>query len=102
MARSFTAWSCPEFDADARPSDDEFDPASLGEADAVTVEDLGFRAVEDPSAAEAVIGFAPLQVPAPDGFSADVQGYVDPRVPNGDAPAEGAFVHAPSRTAPTG
>ena len=82
------------FDAQAPASDGDFEPSLLGVADDVTVEDLGFQTVAVASSAASAIGFAPLNVPVPTGFSADVQGYVDPSVPNGDAPAEGAFVCA--------
>jgi outer membrane lipoprotein-sorting protein len=80
------------FDDQASAPDDEFDPASLGAADTTTVEDLGFRPGVSAQAAAREIGFMPLDVPVPEGFSADVRGYVDPRVPNGDAPAEAAYV----------
>lgn len=82
------------FDDQTPVSDGEFDPASLGRADVTTVEDLGFRPVANAGSAAKAIGFVPADVPVPTGFSADVQGYVDPSVPNGDAPAEGAFVCA--------
>ena len=80
------------FDDQAPAPDGEFDPASLGAADSTTVEDLGFRPGVSAQAAAREIGFTPIDVPAPEGFSADVQGYVDPAVPNGDAPAEAAYV----------
>ena len=58
------------------------------------MEDLGFRPVATAMSAASAIGFKPLVAPAPPGFSLDVQGYVDPRVPNGDGATEGAFVFA--------
>ena len=80
--------------ADAAAPDSAFDAASLGGADQTITEDLGFRQVASAGAASAAIGFIPLSVPSPRGFSVDTQGYVDPAVPNGDAPAEAAFVTA--------
>ncbi len=85
------------FDDQVQAPDGEFDPASLGAADTTTVEDLGFRPGVSAQAAAREIGFTPLDVPAPEGFSADLEGYVDPRVPNGDAPAEAAYVSLFSR-----
>ena len=85
------------FDDQVPAPDGEFDPASLGAADTTTVEDLGFRPGVSAQAAAREIGFTPLDVPAPEGFSADLEGYVDPRVPNGDAPAEAAYVSRFSR-----
>jgi len=82
------------FDGQAAATDREFDPESLGTADSTTVEDLGFRAVDDAADAQLAIGFAPLDVPTPAGFALDVRGYVDPAVPSGDAPSEGTFVSA--------
>lgn len=82
------------FDDQAPAPDREFDPASLGTADATIVEDLGFRPAGNMESVAGEIGFTPFDVPVPAGFSADVQGYIDPSVPNGDAPAEGAFVCA--------
>ena len=78
--------------ADASAPDSAFDVASLGTADQTVTEDLGFRQVASPGAAAPAIGFVPLNVPTPDGFSADVQGYVDPAVSNGDSSPEAAFV----------
>jgi outer membrane lipoprotein-sorting protein len=78
--------------ADAPASDSEFDASRLGSADETVTEDLGFREVASPATAVATIGFTPLSVLSPQGFSAGVQGYVDPSVPTGDAPAEAAFV----------
>jgi hypothetical protein len=78
--------------ADAAAPDGSFDAASLGGADQTVTEDLGFRQVASAGAATSAIGFVPLSVPSPAGFAADVQGYIDPAVRSGDAPAEAAFV----------
>lgn len=82
------------FEDEVAAADRDFEPDSLGAADSTTVEDLGFRPVGSAGAAASEIGFAPFNVPTPAGFSVDAQGYVDPSVPNGEAPAEGAFVCA--------
>ena len=73
--------------------DSEFDPSALGGADSTVVEDLGFRNASA-ARATAAIGFSPLSVPVPNGFSLDQQGYVDSKVPNGDAPTVPSFVSA--------
>jgi outer membrane lipoprotein-sorting protein len=82
----------PNVQADAAADDSDFDPSKLGSVDETTTEDLGFRPVGSARSAVAAIGFVPLNVTAPRGFSAGTQGYVDPTVPNGDAPAEAAYV----------
>lgn len=83
-----------EFDEQPAAPDSAFDPSTLGAADATTIEDLGFRSVDSAASAADSIGFVPLESPTPRGFSLDAQGYIDPAVPNGDAPAEAAFVSA--------
>lgn len=77
--------------------DSAFDPASLGAVDVTTVEDLGFRPAASVAEAANALGFMPLDVPTPAGFALDAQGYVDPGVPNGDAPAEGAYLSSFSK-----
>lgn len=72
--------------------DVQFEPASLGDADTTVVEDLGFKHVDRVGQARGALGFMPLDVPVPSGYSRDVQGYADPGVPSGEGPAEAAFV----------
>ncbi len=79
---------------DVPAPDGEFDPAALGSVDSTVVEDLGFRDVASAGAAQAAVGFSPLEVAVPSGFSLAQQGYVDSTVPNGDAAAEPSFVSA--------
>ena len=81
-------------EADVAVNDSDFDAASLGHADRTVTEDLGFREVTSPGAAAAKIGFMPLCVAHPQGFSLDEQGFVDPGIPGGDAGSEAAFVQA--------
>ena len=78
--------------ADVAAPDSAFDPGALGAADRTIAEDLGFREVASAATASTALGFVPLVFDAPAGYSADVQGYVDPDVPSGDAPSEAAFV----------
>lgn len=82
------------FDDRVTAPDGQFDPELLGAVDETITEDLGFRPVNDARSAADILGFAPLDVPVPEGFSADTQGYVDPGTPGGDAPLEAAFVSA--------
>jgi len=56
------------------------------------VEDLGFRPVESPSDAWGALGFEPVALRVPDGYTVVEQGYCDPRVSAGDREPEAAFV----------
>lgn len=70
-------------DIDANISSDMFAAASLGEAARTEIEDLGFRPTGGPRLAARQIGFTPLALPAPTGFTAGTQGYIDPEAPIG-------------------
>lgn len=77
---------------DPQLEDGLFDPGSLGAADTTVTEDLGFKPVSHRGQARSVLGFMPLDVPAPAGFALDVQGGIGPDAQNGEGSAEPAFV----------
>jgi len=66
-------------DINATIASGELGAASLGPASRTETEDLGFRPTDGPPAARRHVGFCPLVVPLPTGFSAGVQGYIDPQ-----------------------
>ena len=76
-----------DIDEAAIPAD-EFDVGSLGPASRTVVEDLGFRETSNmrsARSARSALGFSPLEVELPAGYSAGVQGFI-----GADASAGGA------------
>ena len=69
-----------------------FDSAALGKVETTTVEDLGFRPVDSAGAARASLGFTPLAVTGPEGYTLGIQGYVDPAVSDPENPSPAAFI----------
>jgi outer membrane lipoprotein-sorting protein len=82
-----------QFEDGAPAPDSEFSAASLGSADTTITEDLGFREASA-TLAQPVIGFAPCDVPALPGYTADTSGYTDPRSKTGEGPVEAAYITA--------
>lgn len=80
------------FEADPELSDQEFSVADLGSVESTVVEDLGFRPVDDPADAWSILGFRPVAVTPPAGYTVEVQGYSDHRVSPGDREPEAASV----------
>jgi len=80
------------FDAEPVVDDGDFSAASLGSVESTVVEDFGFRTVDAPAEAASILGFRPLTVGIPDGYSLAEQGFCDPSVSAGDREPEAAFV----------
>jgi len=66
-------------DINARITAGELGAASIGPVSRTETEDLGFRPTDGPISARRHVEFTPLAVPLPAGFSAGVQGYIDPK-----------------------
>ena len=79
-----------DIDEAAIPAD-EFDAGSLGSASRTVVEDLGFRETSDPHAARSALGFSPLAVELPEGYSAGVQGFIEADAPAGSGSYVSSF-----------
>lgn len=80
------------FEADPVVTDADFAVASLGTVERTVVEDLGFRPVKSAGDAWAALGFEPVMLRVPAGYTVAEQGYCDPRVSAGDREPEAAFV----------
>jgi len=80
------------FDAEPVVTDADFAISSLGSVESTVVEDLGYRPVASPTDAWGVLGFEPVELAAPAGYTVLEQGYCDPGVSAGDREPEAAFV----------